>query len=292
MDSSLYFYALLSTSLFGFSSLIFTEYTRKISSIWMNCVKAGVAMIAALIVVSLFYQWNPVSTKSVGLFMFSGIIGLTLADILLLNSFKRLGPGRALVLFGFHPLTLGIASYLVLGQEVSTSKFYAIIFLVGCLVVFSYEKFKTDGHWEIKGLLLALSAVLMDATGLLITRIGFDISPQVTPLEGHFYRCSGSSLGFLFIQLISPFGLLKNFQSLPKKTRWVPLAGGLLGTFFSLWAYFIAIQKGNLASVTAVAITSPFIATIFECAYYRKKPSIYLMVAFVFFVCGFIILVM
>lgn len=223
--------------------------------------------------------------------MASGFLGLTLADILLLNSFKRLGPGRALVLFGFHPLTLGIASYLVLGQEVSTKKFYAIIFLVGCLVTFSYEKFKTDGHWEIKGLLLAMAAVLMDATGLLITRIGFDYSPEVTPLEGHFYRCFGSVLGFVAIQFISPFGLIKNFRTLPMKTRWIPIAGGLLGTFFSLWAYFIAIQKGNLASVTAVAITSPFVATLFECAYYRKKPSIYLMIAFVFFICGFTILI-
>src|SRR5690606_23955140 len=159
-------------------------------------------------------------------------------------------------------------------QGISTEKFFAIIFLIGCLFIFSLEKFKSSGKWEFKGLLLGLAAVMIDGIGLIITRMGFDISPQVTALEGHFYRCVGASVGFLLLQPFFPFGFLKNFSKLSTKSKLLALSGGVLGAFLSLWAYFVAIQKGHLASVTAVTITAPFLATVFECAYYRKKPSI------------------
>ena len=155
----------------------------------------------------------------------------------------------------------------------------------------SYEKFKEVGHWEIRGFLLALAAVSMDAVGILTTRMGFDLSPQIQPLEGHFYRSLGACVGFFIVQFFYPIRLIKNFVTLSKKSKAMVLSASFLGTFLSLWASFIALQKGHIATLTAVNITSPFLATLFESIYFKKRPTIYLVIAFVLFVFGFIILI-
>lgn len=289
--SSQYFFTLLSTICFGASTLVFTEYSNKVNAIWMNCVKAVVALVACFLVIPIFYGWHPVSKESILSFLFSGSFALCLGDILLLKAFQRIGPGRTLVLFGFHPLTLGIASYFVFNQGMPLKKLWAVLFLIGCLVAFSYEKFKKDGKWEFKGFAMALAAVSMDATGVVFTRLGFDFSTQIVPLEGHFYRSLGACLGFIGVQLFVPFGFIRNWKILTKRDQGVVLLGSFFGTFLSLWLYFIALQVGHLASVTALMITSPFIATIFECLYYRRPPTVYLVVAFLFFIAGFSILI-
>ncbi len=268
LQTSQYFFALLSAVCFSSSTLVFTEYSNRIGAVWMNCIKAAVAMCACFVTIELFYEWNHIEARSVYFFLFSGFFSLCLGDILLLKAFQRIGPGRTLVLFGFHPLTLGIACYFIFHQEISPHKFYAIFFLIGCLLTFTYEKFKEVGHWEFRGLLLAMAAVSMDAVGIVTTRLGFDLSPQIQPLEGHFYRCVGASLGFFILQFFYPFGFVKNFVSLKLKSRVLVVGAGFLGTFLSLWASFIALQKGHIATLTAVNITSPFLATVFESIYF------------------------
>lgn len=290
MAQSVYVYALLATLCFSSASIIFTEFAHRTSVTWVNYCKALLATICCAITIQFFFGWQSVTTYAIVLFMLSGVIGLTIGDFFMITAFQSIGPGRTLLLYGFQPLLVGIGSYYLFGQTINPQKLIAILFLVGCLVTFSYERFKQSGSWEFKGFLMALTFIVLDSIGLLMTRIGFDENPGLNPIQTHFIRCLGAVFGFWVQGFFRPFYFVKIFKTLTLKARTTILLGSFFGTFLSLSLYFKAVQTGHLASVTSVSITAPFFATLIESIYHKKLPSKYLIFALIQFVIGFYIL--
>lgn len=288
---SVYFYALFANLCFSASTLIFTEYTHKTSVQWVNKFKVVVSVLCCFLVVTFFLGWQVPSVESIIWFLISGCVGLTLGDYFMLNAFKLIGPARTLLLYGFTPLIVGTFSYFLFGQEVGLKKLFAIIFLLGCLFTFVYEKFKQSGRWELKGFLFALTFVCLDAVALIMTRFAFDLAPGINPIEGHFYRSMGSVLGFWMIAFFAPIHFIPKFMNLTNRQKLIIFTGSFFGTFLSLASYFKAIQTGHLATVTSISVTSPFFASLFECLWHKKMPSRFLVLAFIQFLIGFYILV-
>lgn len=290
MSHSVYLYALLATLCFSTASIVFTEFAHRTSAVWVNYLKALVATVFCALTIQFFIGWHSVTTQALILFLLSGFLGLNIGDYFMVSAFQSIGPGRTLLLYGFQPLLVGVASYYMFGQTISPYKLVAILFLIGCLVTFSYERFKQSGSWEFKGFLMALVFIILDSLGLIMTRVGFDQNPSLSPLEAHFYRCAGAVAGFVIYGFFKPLNFVGTFKSLAVKSRIYILVGSFFGTFLSLALYFKAVQTGHLASVTSVSITAPFLATLIECIYHRKWPSKYLIFALILFVIGFYIL--
>lgn len=290
MFESVYIYALLATICFSASTIVFTEFAHKTNAIWVNFIKVLVSAVVSALVIQFFIGWQSVTTHALILFLISGFIGLNIGDLFMIKAFQSIGPGRTLLLYGFQPVMVGIASYYFFGQTVSPYKLIAILFLIGCLVTFSYERFKEKGSWEFKGFLMALAFITIDSIGLIMTRIGFDENPSMSAMQGHFLRCFGAVFGFWVQGFFKPIHLFKTFGTLSNKAKIMILVGSFFGTFLSLALYFKAVQTGNLASVTSIAITAPFLATLVESIYHKKLPSKYLIFALIQFVIGFYIL--
>ncbi|MCB0341633.1 MAG: DMT family transporter [Pseudobdellovibrionaceae bacterium] len=287
---SSYLFALGANISFSVASLVYMTFSRQVSAYWMNAFKAFVALIASFFAVLMMGGFNDLALNSLGAFLLSGFIGLAVGDLFLLSAFVRLGVTRSLVLFGFQPVFLGFFGYLWLGQEMDASKLVAIVFLLGCLFLFSLENFKKTARWEIKGLLFALVAVLIDSAGVLLSRYGFDNAPHIGAIEGHFYRCLSAVLGFFIFSQFYPLGLFKNLYRWSKKQQSLIVVASFAGTFLALLLYLEAIKGGHLASVAAIGITGPMFAAIVECVYRKEWPSRYLLGAFTLFAAGFFIL--
>lgn len=277
----------------------------------MNTAKATVALLLLCVTLPvLFYfngtlgHWTPPTTLAAWVLLSSGIIGLGIGDLFLLDAFVRIGVSRTLMLYGFQPLMLGLGAAIFFDQSFDTKRLIAIAFLIACLVIFSLERYRETKSWELRGLAMALIGVSMDSLGVLLTRYAFEQSPHTQPLEGHFIRCVGALLSYAVIALIlivrrrlrhstyhTPvIGLITHFRKFDVKSRALLLLGCFGGTYLSLCLYLTAIQTGHLASLAAIAITGPMFAALLEAVIYRKRPSPYLLVAFVFFVGGFTIL--
>lgn len=225
------------------------------------------------------------------MFLVSGFIGLGVGDMFLLFAFTRIGPSRTLMLWGFQPVFIGIGSYFFLHQPIGLAKAMAILFLIGCLLTFSYERYRKDGHWEVLGLIFAILGVLLDAVGIFLTREGFNTTPNIHVLEGHFYRCLGALICFGLISFRQPLGLLKNFLALPSRDKGTVVSGSLMGTFLSLLFALSAIRVGHLPSLAALACTNPIFSAIFEHVHRRKKPELSFILAIILFLAGFTLLV-
>jgi drug/metabolite transporter (DMT)-like permease len=217
--------------------------------------------------------FHDIALSTFGWFFLSGFFALGIGDIFLLNAFKHIGPGRTMVLFGFHPLIVGVFSYFLFGQTVAMHKLWAVVFMVLCLFTFSYESFKNKGHWDLPGLSFAFVGMALDAGGVLVTRYAFDLNPIVTAIEGNVYRCIGALVAYAFIRGFSPFQFRANFKSLTTKSKIYVTLGATLGTYVSLALYLKAVQTGQLALISSISITSVIFASSFECIWDKKKPS-------------------
>jgi len=285
-------YALASNIFFSAASLVFAEFSRKHSSMWMNAFKASLGFSVLLLVLPFLGQLHALPSVALACLMLSGLLGLCIGDVFLFNAYRVIGAGRTLMLFGIHPLILGTMAYFLFGQAVDTHRFLGIFFFVACLLIFSFEARKSKGHWEWNGLIWALVGVLFDCSGVLLTRFAFDQSPGITSLEANFYRFSGALIGFLFVSwFVRPIRLFEGFRSETPKRRGLVIIASVCGTLVSLALYLAAIQQGHLATISGIAITAPLFATLLECAIAKKWPSGYLWAALVSFTIGFWIVV-
>jgi drug/metabolite transporter (DMT)-like permease len=286
MVINVYILALAANICFALGSQVYTHFSRTVSAVWMNCVKAIIAGLAFAITICIWGQWHSIPAIYLGLLLASGFIGLGIGDVFLLKSFSLMGPGRTLLIFGFQPLLIGIMSYFVFDQTVDAKKFWAILFFILCLAVFSLESYKKSGHWEFKGIAMAITGMTLDAIGIIFTRYSFDKNPELDAMEGNFYRCLGAILVFLILSKIRPFKLIERSRQLNRRSVILLIVGSLLGTYFSLGLYLKAIQSAHLASLSALAITGTMFATLFECIWEKKLISKYMLLAIIFFLAG------
>ncbi|MES2962425.1 MAG: EamA family transporter, partial [Bdellovibrionota bacterium] len=138
------FLSLTATLIFATASLVYAEYSRRVSVLWMNCFKACVCMVALTLVVPLIGGFHEITAFSLGALALSGLVGLNIADLFLLTAFTKLGAARTLILFGFQPLIVGIGAYYLFDQPLEGERFLAIVFLIGCLFTFSLERFRAE----------------------------------------------------------------------------------------------------------------------------------------------------
>ncbi len=290
-DTLAYLYAFSAVFTFSVAAIGFTYLSQKVSPLWMNIFKCIFSFLISLpLVIYLNHQvyW---SFEQAWPFYLSGIIGLNLGDWLLLSAYKKIGPARTLLLFGFQPLIAGGFSYYVWGEMVYPKQLIAIIFFVICLILFGYEKFQIQRKLDFSGLLFALGGVTLDSLGVILTRYGFNENPQLTGVEAQYLRTLAALVSFTvlipFIRLkIIELNFIKNFLALTSGEKLLASVASFLGTFLSLAFYMQAVKIGKLAAVTSIVLTDPMMSTFFESLWLKKWPSKYLWYAMISFLCA------
>lgn len=285
-------WAFSATICFASASTLFTEYSRKISPMWMNAFKATVALVAFGFTLVVTNTWFVPSTSSWLGLLLSGLLGLMIGDLFMLKAMAELGASRMLMVFGLQPFLLGLGAYFLFSQSLSPMHFLGVIAMLACLFTFSLENYKKKGHWQLLGLVHALIAVLLDATGVLLTRMSFEQTPGLPSMQANFIRCVGASFGFLVVHLfMQKIPLRRVFMQQARLDKYKIMIGALGGTYFSLMLYLTAVSKGNLSVVSAVTVTGPMFAAIIESLWHKQLPSRFTLMAFVFFVIGFYIFI-
>ena len=125
-----YFLALGANLAFSSASIVYAKYSVLRSPMWMNATKASIAF-GALTLLILVFPPETINLPAIANFALSGFIGLNIGDLFLLRAFVQLGPGRTLMLFGFHPLILGSLSWLLFGEQIAAYKLISVVFFIG-----------------------------------------------------------------------------------------------------------------------------------------------------------------
>lgn len=269
------------------SSMIFSVYAKRFSSVWINQVKVFVALIAFLIAMVFLDRWVNVSPNVMALLILSGFMGLCLGDVFLFRSFTTLGPARSLMMFSFQPLMMGLYGYFFLGQLFSLNQTLAVICMVICIFIFMLERNKQTGSWDITSFIWAFLGISLDAIGVMMTREAYEINAGLETFQVNFIRCIGAIIGFMMMSPKSYLKVASDVWSLRKREITLLFGASFCGCFLSLTMYLAAVKFAHIGTLTAISITGPVWVSLLECLYHKRLPSTFLVMAFLFFLAGF-----
>lgn len=279
-------YAIGANFFFALASMAFTSFSKQISVAWMNYFKVSVAGLCFLLFAVFSDEFYLPHWSNIAILGASGVIGLCIGDMFLLKSYTTLGPGRTLIIFSFHPLFTGVLSYFLFGQSVSLSQIIAILFMMACLVILGSENMDKSKKWSIVPLLIALLAIGLDASGVILTRLAFERDPNLDSALANAFRAFCCFSVFSVWSLRKPIKLTENFASLSRKKKALIVASCFFGTFVSLMMYLKAVKIGHIATISAIAATGPIWAAVFEFVFFKQKPTKQLYATFGMFAVG------
>lgn len=280
-------FALAGNLCFSIASLAFTEYARRVTPLWMNATKALVALIALTLTVPLIgltvWHWH------LGLVLAaSGMLVLCVGDLFMLFAMRELGSSRMVMMFGLTPFLTGAGSWLLFGSGLSLASWVGVTLMVACLFCLSLERYRSSGRWQLRGLLLGLLAVVLDAGGLILTKRCFMEWPELHPVQANFFRAVGAGVGFLLMnQFYRPVELRRHFAALSGREAAYVVTASLLGTYVSLLFFFKAMSLGHLSVVSSVAGTGPLFAEAILSVRTRTRPTLLWFLALGFMSVGF-----
>lgn len=280
--------AFLSNIFFGLSCIIFAQFTARVGALWVNYLKAIVSTFCFL-VLALLLDFNFLShiSWSAVYFFLSGALGLALADIFLLTSLRHNGVGETLVFYSFQPFLVYLCSYLLWGEKLQSSQWVGVIVFCLCLLIFCFDKFqKSKVHLNYA--LMALVAIILDTTGVLISKIAYLGDAKITSVEACLYRGMGAIMALSVIGYFKPFQFVRQYKALENKSKALIITACFTGTFLSLLFYLKAVQIGSITLLTAVSVATPLWATFFEFFYYKKLPSKVFVICFVLYLSAFL----
>jgi len=278
-------YAVCGVVAFTSASFLFRAVTHRTSPLWANAFKASFASLAFLVwggVEALRSGLPTVSPISWVVFIVSGFLGLNVSDWFMLRSYARMGPARTMIVYRFQPLYLAAMAFVFLGQTLSGQQLFAVLLLIACVLILSHEGKRQHGRWDLAGVGIAFAGMILDGTGVLLSRIGFENAQGITTSQANIIRCGGALFGFWIISLLNrPKGLAlkETFIGLEPKFRFLAVAGSALGTFMGLFLWLKALSTGNVAQVAAMGGLSPAIAVGIESALTRKWPGVHALAA-------------
>lgn len=273
------------------SSMVFSLYARRFSSMWINQVKVFTAFLAFVLAMLISGRMVPMSGYSTVMLFLSGVAGLCLGDLFLFRAFTTLGAGRSLVLYSFQPLMLGIYGYFFLAQTFSMNQTLAVVCMIICIFIFMLERNQATGSWDIKSFFWAFLGITLDAIGVMLTRSAYESDPNLETFQVNVIRCVGALVGFLLISPKSYLNVAKDVIGLKKRDQSLLFGSAITGCFLSLTMYLAALKYAHVGTLTSIAITGPVWVSLLECVYYKRWPNFYLLAAFSFFLTGFYLMV-
>jgi len=281
--------ALVANLFFSAATISYAEHSKKYGSLWVNSFKSFLSFVLMAVIFVFMGLYKTSVDHITFMYMFSGLVGLALGDYLLVIGFEKIGPARTLLIFGIQPvLFLGIDLFTV-PEKITAWAPVGVVFMLLSLLLVVFEKQKSIYSWSLVGFLCGLFGVLLDFSGVLITKWAMNNGDHAI-VEVYFWRMLGALIGLMLFHLILKQQAFQFTKGETVKQKALFGLACVAGTFVSLFCYLKAIEIGPLSSVTAVAVTGPLFAGLFEWVFYKKPMTAYLSLSLVCFGFGFYLL--
>jgi drug/metabolite transporter (DMT)-like permease len=292
--------ALITSCLWTFNSIFFTEAGRRIGSISVNAYRIIIA-VGFLCVAHTALLGNLLPTASseqwlwIGL---SGIIGLGVGDFGLFAAFVIIGPRRSVLMMALSPIFASIAAFLMLGETISLLGIVGIsTTLTGVVwVILEREKHTIEKHipkkLETWGVFLALIGAIGQGTGLAFAKKGIyhEIGTILNPLSTSLIRMMfGALFVWVSILIAGRIGELRRALGNKEGIKYTA-AGALIGPFMGATFSMVAVAYTQTGiAQTLMSLMPVFIVPVVWVSY-RQRTSLRGMLGAVIAVIGVAIL--
>ena len=285
-----------SAIIWGFSVSLFKIIGNTISPYILNPVKNTIGTILFLLTCFLvgnnhfIYQLSIYEYLLVGL---SGVIGITIADVLFLQSLNILGTSRSSIINTIYSPMVILLAYFMLEEQLRAIHFTGGGLIIGSIIYLSANPEKKSVENITQGLILGIIAYTLMALGIVIikpilTRCAVSMYTQMWII---LYRLiPGTLLSYVTMSVMLSKNEIKT-QLSDRKIWPVILLGSFLGTYvgFAMWIVGMAKTSASIASI--LNQTSTIFIAFFGWLILKENFSKKMMISFLIALLGAFIII-
>ena len=243
-------FAIITAICWSSAVILFDLASKRFQALHLNAIKNSIGVCGFFITIVIFSIPVPnFSIHDLSVLFISGIFGIMIADVLFLDSLRRIGSGLSAVVSTLYTPTIFILAFFMFHETISTWSY-----LGGALVIFGIilSVYKTPNRLHKKdlyiGIIFGVIAQLLTAFSVLMVKpIMEDTSVVVIAL---FRFGIGLSATVIIILIREGFSIFyqKIKQGLNDK---IVVIGSILGTYLSV-IFWLAGYKYTLAGRAAI----------------------------------------
>jgi drug/metabolite transporter (DMT)-like permease len=271
------FAAILTSVFWTLSAIIFTFASRKVGSVVLNRLRLAFALVM-LFIFHLLTQGKLIPLDAaperwlwLGL---SGIIGLTLGDLALFQSYKLVGPRIGTLIMSCVPVLSVILAWLTLHETLRLVQILGILLAVSGIAVVVLERggngsASHDTHNYRSGIFFGFLAAIGQTVGLILTKQG---------VQGGFSSISAVLIRLLVATVaiwIVTFATRQTRATIAvlrdRKTFGLILAGSIVGPFLGVWFSTIAVQLSAVGVASTLTSLNPIFLLPFAHWLFHEK---------------------
>ena len=285
-----------SAVIWGFSVSLFKIIGNTISPYILNPVKNTIGTILFVITCLIIGDSPLLHQLSIGEYLLvglSGIIGITIADVLFLRSLNILGTSRSSIINTIYSPMVILLAYFMLGEQLRAIHFLGGGLIIGAIIYLSANPDKKTVENIRQGLLLGIIAYTLMALGIvmikpILTRFADSVYTQLWII---LYRLiPGTLLSYVTMSMMLSKSEIK--KQLSDRKIWpIIFLGSFLGTYVGLSMWIVGMAKTSASIASILNQTSTIFIAFFGWLILKEKFSGKMMVCFLIALLGAFIII-
>ena len=267
----------LATSFFfAMTALIFTKTGRMIGSQVTNRMRLLFALIYLIILnLILFREPFPFSADSSRWMWLSlsGVIGLSLGDAFLFQSFVSVGPRLGSLLLSLAPIFGSIIAWAFFGETLTAVQITGIALALSGIgwVVMSHEEPADTPHGQTRrGVLFGVLAGLGQAVGLVLSKQA--MAENFSPFQANAIRMLAAAIFVWILAIVEgqAGATITTIRQQPKSLGLLAL-GALVGPVLGVSASLLAVQHAEIGVASTLMALPPVIVLPISYFFFKEK---------------------
>ncbi len=269
--------ALATSFFFAMTAIIFTKTGRMVGSQVTNLVRLVLGLIC-LVALHLIVFGAPLPLSAgparwIWLSL-SGVVGLSLGDAFLFQSFVAVGARLGSLLLSLAPIFASILAWVFFGERLALLQVTGIALALAGVgwVVMSHEAPADAPHGPTRrGVIFGVLGALGQAAGLILAKQG--MTGDFSPLQGNTIRMlAGTSLLWLWMSFRGQTSAtIRAVRAHPQSLRLLALGAGM-GPVLGVSASLLAVQHAEVGIASTLMALPPVI--VLPISYFVSKEEV------------------
>jgi drug/metabolite transporter (DMT)-like permease len=262
-------YAILTAFCWSFAVILFDISSKKLNSLQMSFIKNFIGVLGFILTVIILNLPSPdFSKKEIILLLFSGFIGVAIADLLFLSSLTKLGSGFSAIVATIYSPIIFLFSFLMFGESISMETYFGGILVICGIGISTFRiPIIRDKRIIIVGVLFGILAQVLTAYSVLLVK---PIMKENSIVYIALYRFS---IGlFCTVLFLFKTSLVDVFKTLNRGLKtYTIILGSFLGTYLSV-IFWLAGFKYTISGRAAIYNQLSTIFIILLAFFILKEP--------------------
>ena len=268
-------YALVTAGCWAQNSVVYSVAGKRVGSRSVTHIRLWIAF-PAIILVNYFFtrELFPRDISSgVLLYLFSsGLMGFTLADLLIFRAFVDLGPRETMVIMTLSPIFSSVISWFVVGEHLTVIQITGILTTVAGVMWVTFVEGRADRSDKAAvkaGIVFALLGALAQSLAFILAKQG--LARGIHPVTANMLRISSGLAGIVIYTFVTG-RFVEDFRNMrDRKALLLISEGAIIGPVLGMVMSLYALSLAPVGIVTTIMQVSPIMLLPVDWFLFKKR---------------------